>query len=331
MDDLFLVLGLALLAAGLFALVKGSLPALRIGNRRAAGLTLAAAFAAFLIGGALAEPSSTTTPQTDLTPSASAPGPARTPEPPLGLDPPAAPAPAARPAGIPPEAQEATVVRHVDGDTFWAEGGTLPPGTSSSVRLLEVDTPESTSQTQCYGPDAAAFTRAELPLGSKVYLLADRGDTDRFGRFLRYVWKPNGEFFNEKLARQGYARAVVIAPNDRYISLMRQAEAAARAEGLGLWGACSPGAAAAPPAAIRPPAPPPAAPAPNPAPPPAPAAPAGGCHPAYPDFCVAPPPPDLDCADIGRQLTVLPPDPHRFDGQPGQAGEPDGAGCESYP
>jgi micrococcal nuclease len=43
-----------------------------------------------------------------------------------------------------------------------------------------------------------------------------------------------------------------------------------------------------------------------------------GCDPAYPDLCVPPPPPDLDCRyvyDQGfRHITVLPPDPHNFDG-----------------
>ena len=49
----------------------------------------------------------------------------------------------------------------------------------------------------------------------------------------------------------------------------------------------------------------------------------GGCSSAYPDFCIAPPPPDLDCADVsGRRFTVRPPDPHRFDA------DADGLGCE---
>lgn len=47
------------------------------------------------------------------------------------------------------------------------------------------------------------------------------------------------------------------------------------------------------------------------------------CDPSYPDFCIPPPPPDLDCRDIPQKnFTVLPPDPHRFDG------DGDGIGCE---
>jgi len=48
------------------------------------------------------------------------------------------------------------------------------------------------------------------------------------------------------------------------------------------------------------------------------------CDPSYPDYCIRPPPPDLDCGDIPfSNFKVLQPDPHRFDG------DKDGIGCES--
>ncbi len=51
---------------------------------------------------------------------------------------------------------------------------------------------------------------------------------------------------------------------------------------------------------------------------------AAKCSPAYPTVCIPPPPPDLNCGDIPyRRFTVLPPDPHHFDG------DHDGIGCES--
>jgi micrococcal nuclease len=47
------------------------------------------------------------------------------------------------------------------------------------------------------------------------------------------------------------------------------------------------------------------------------------CDPSYPDVCILPYPPDLDCKDVSyRNFKVLPPDPHRFDGNK------DGIGCE---
>ena len=55
---------------------------------------------------------------------------------------------------------------------------------------------------------------------------------------------------------------------------------------------------------------------------------AANCAPSYPDVCIPPPPPDLDCKDIPyrnfRVIYNVPnPDPHRFDG------DHDGVGCET--
>ena len=48
------------------------------------------------------------------------------------------------------------------------------------------------------------------------------------------------------------------------------------------------------------------------------------CDPSYPDVCIPAFPPDLDCGEIQfANFKVLPPDPHRFDG------DKDGIGCES--
>ena len=87
-------------------------------------------------------------------------------------------------------------------------------------------------------------------------------------------------------------------------------------------GPIQPSAPAHPPAAApaRPPAPPVAVPVPAPAP-------AGNCHPSYPDFCIPPPPPDVNCNSpviAGRKgFRVTGPDVHRLD----QGGRP-GIACE---
>jgi hypothetical protein len=47
------------------------------------------------------------------------------------------------------------------------------------------------------------------------------------------------------------------------------------------------------------------------------------CSPSYPDVCIPPPPPDLDCKDISyRKFKVLEADPHKFDQ------DKNGIGCE---
>jgi hypothetical protein len=48
------------------------------------------------------------------------------------------------------------------------------------------------------------------------------------------------------------------------------------------------------------------------------------CDSSYPDFCIPPSPPDLNCDDVdGTNFRVLSPDPHGFDG------DNDGIGCEA--
>jgi len=48
------------------------------------------------------------------------------------------------------------------------------------------------------------------------------------------------------------------------------------------------------------------------------------CDPSYPDVCIPPYPPDLNCGDIGySNFRVIGDDPHGFDG------DNDGVGCES--
>ena len=155
----------------------------------------------------------------------------------------AAPGSAGLRGGIPAGAQEAVVERVVDGDTLWVRvdgpGGSLPAHATSKIRLLEIDTPETVAPNQgvqCGGPQATAFAQERLPVGSTVYLLADREDVDQYGRFLRYLWTDDGAFFNLDAVRTGHARAVLFEPNDAYIQQLRAAEAQARGEGLGLWG-----------------------------------------------------------------------------------------------
>lgn len=48
------------------------------------------------------------------------------------------------------------------------------------------------------------------------------------------------------------------------------------------------------------------------------------CDPAYPDVCIAPPPPQLSCEDVGeRAFRALAADPHDLDG------DEDGTACEA--
>ncbi len=96
------------------------------------------------------------------------------------------------------------VSQFVDGDTIAVDMN----GHSEKVRFIGVDTPEThkpNTPVQCYGPAAAAFTKATIGNG-RVRLVSDSlsTDRDRYGRLLRYVYLPDGTNLDELLIRSGY-------------------------------------------------------------------------------------------------------------------------------
>ena len=87
---------------------------------------------------------------------------------------------------------------------------------------------------QYFGREASAFTKAALE-GKTVLLQKDRtGDTvDRYGRWLRYVLL-DGDNFNARLIRDGYAHAYRRFPFSKRTEFI-QLEEQARRRGIGLW------------------------------------------------------------------------------------------------
>ena len=127
----------------------------------------------------------------------------------------------------------ARVERVIDGDTIHVRF----EGKSYTVRLIGVDTPETkhpTKAVQYFGREASAFTKAALE-GKTVLLQKDRtGDTvDRYGRWLRYVLL-DGDNFNARLIRDGYAHAYRRFPFSKRTEFI-QLEEQARRRGIGLW------------------------------------------------------------------------------------------------
>jgi micrococcal nuclease len=128
------------------------------------------------------------------------------------------------------------VVEVIDGDTVVVA---FAGGARDTVRLLGVDTPEThhpTRGVECFGPEASAFT-TEWLLGRLVRLESDVERRDVYDRRLAYVVL-DGARFNDELLRRGYARFLVIPPNDRHGRAMLAAELVARRHGRGLWAAC---------------------------------------------------------------------------------------------
>lgn len=202
----------------------------------------------------------------------------------------------------------AVVVSVIDGDTLNVR---LRTGAQQKVRLIGVNTPESTKRVEPFGQEATRYTRKVLH-GRAVFLEMDVQERDRYGRLLAYVWlsepavgdetEVREKMFNARLLLEGYAQVMTVPPNVKYVELFRRFQSEAREAGRGLWGyAVSPPIPHFGESAAR----------------------MDACDPAYPDICIPPPPPDLDCRDIShRRFRVLPPDPHRFDN------DHDGVGCE---
>lgn len=257
-------------------------------------------------------PRPTSTPRPSNTPQpTSTPPPTNTPRPtatPQSTNPPTAlptatalpPSPTATPVPILPtntpaatagNEQTAVVSRVIDGDTIEV----IMNGAFYRVRYIGINTPESNEP--C-GREATLANSA-LVAGRTVRLVKDVSETDQYDRLLRYVYL--GDLFvNAKLVADGWAEAVAYPPDTAFASYFESLEAQAVGQTCGVQ-----------PTATQPP---PAAPPP----------PSGNCDPSYPTVCIPPAPPDLDCGDIPhRRFTVLPPDPHGFDG------DNDGSGCES--
>ena len=133
---------------------------------------------------------------------------------------------------------EWTVVNVVDGDTIDV-ARSVDGRDTDTVRLLGVDTPEThhpTKPVECFGPEAASFTKEHLA-GRSVQLEVDIEQRDRYGRRLAYVLV-DGERFNDELLRRGYARLLVIEPNHAHARTMLREELDAKRAGRGLWSEC---------------------------------------------------------------------------------------------
>jgi micrococcal nuclease len=130
----------------------------------------------------------------------------------------------------------ARVLEAIDGDTVVVE---FADGSTDTVRLLGVDTPEThhpTKGVQCFGSEAAAYTASRLT-GRIVELEGDVEPRDIYDRRLAYVIV-DGDRFDDELLRKGYARLLVLDPNRAHARELLAAELDARRHGRGLWAAC---------------------------------------------------------------------------------------------
>lgn len=189
--------------------------------------------------------------------------------------------------------EEGLVIGIIDGDTIDVAIGNQ----TYRVRYIGIDTPE---KDDAYFWQAAGENQ-NLVYGKQITLIKDVSETDKYDRLLRYIFVGD-TFVNYELIRKGFALASTYPPDVACASYFSQAQNQAQSEQVGLWIPVPPVSSSSSGSTGE-----------N----------SGNCHPSYPDVCIAPPPPDLDCPQIPySNFRVLPPDPHRFDG------DKDGVGCE---
>lgn len=135
--------------------------------------------------------------------------------------------------------EEVTVDRVIDGDTFVTAD-------DRKVRLVGVNTPESTTKLEEYGEEASLYSKDKLT-GKKVYLQKDISEEDIYGRLLRIVWleipssiddlnEIKSKMFNAHLLIYGYAQPSTYEPDIKYSNIFKFLAAQAKDLGIGLWG-----------------------------------------------------------------------------------------------
>ncbi|MFZ7943697.1 thermonuclease family protein [Neobacillus sp. 19] len=131
-----------------------------------------------------------------------------------------------------------TVGRVVDGDTFVTSDG-------RKVRLVGVNTPESTTRHEEYGKEASNYTTSKLN-GKQVWIQKDVSETDRYSRLLRIVWlsvpandmdenEIRSKMFNADLVLNGYAEPSTYPPDVKYSEYFVKFAREAREANKGLW------------------------------------------------------------------------------------------------
>jgi micrococcal nuclease len=133
----------------------------------------------------------------------------------------------------------AVVVGHIDGDTVRVRISNPPEGLGvvETIRMLGVDTPETVHPSrpvERFGKEAGEFTKAAL-LNKEVRLCFDWDLRDRYGRLLAYIFTGDGECFNARVVREGYAHAYIRYPF-QFMDEFKALEAESRRAKNGLWG-----------------------------------------------------------------------------------------------
>lgn len=131
------------------------------------------------------------------------------------------------------------VTKILDGDTIKVKVNSK----TITVRMLGIDTPETVDprkEVQCYGKEASDATKGLLSNNKvSLHLNPNREVSDKYGRYLAYVYLEDGTFVNEYLIENGYAKEYKYGKSYSERDNFRNVEIKARNSNLGLWAACN--------------------------------------------------------------------------------------------
>jgi endonuclease YncB( thermonuclease family) len=112
---------------------------------------------------------------------------------------------------------------------------------STSLRLLDIDAPESGGDTQePWAGASRAHLQQQLPSGSEITIETDRERVDAFGRVLGHAVRADGVNVNREQLRLGHGVLYVIWPNVARFAEYRSAQIEAQAAGRGVWSVAGP-------------------------------------------------------------------------------------------
>jgi micrococcal nuclease len=128
-----------------------------------------------------------------------------------------------------------SVTSVTDGDTLKVNIN----GKVETLRLIGIDTPETVDPrkpVQCFGKEASNKAK-ELLNGRKVRIETDptQGERDKYDRFLAYIYRDDGLFYNKYMIEQGYAHEYTYNLPYKYQAEFKVAQRSAQNSELGLW------------------------------------------------------------------------------------------------
>ena len=127
------------------------------------------------------------------------------------------------------ELEKAKIKRIVDGDTLHLVDG-------RKVRFVGINTPEldhKDGNHDDYAVEATDFLRSLLD--EFVYIQTSKSQSDRYGRYLYYLFDENRQSLAGQLLAEGLGYRIAYPPNLAYQTCFQQAEDFARQSDKGLW------------------------------------------------------------------------------------------------